>query len=96
MKKWKEMLPYEKKFEVASWVSLSPAIVFFVMDILAAFGVTTIGLDAFADSLVPLALALGCQAVVCWRKERGAAIFFMIMGIWWGLDAIWEVVRLFT
>ena len=100
MKKWKErwneMLPYEKKLEVASYVLFCPFVVFFVFDVLAAFGILTIAFDAFLISKVFGALALGCQTVVCWRKERGTAIWIMIMGIWWGLDAIWEIVRLFT
>ena len=99
MKKWKErwneMLPYEKKFEVASWVILCPAVAFLVLDILDAFGVLTLAFDAFVVSLVPLALAFGCQAVVCWRKYRSTAIWSMIMGIWWGLDVIWEIAKLF-
>lgn len=99
MKKWKErwneMLPYEKKFEVASYVLICPFAVFFVLDILAAFGVLTIAFDAFVISTVFGALTLGCQTVVCWRKERNTAILAMIMGIWWGLDVIWEIAKLF-
>lgn len=99
MKKWKErwneMLPYEKKFEIATWIILCPAVVFFVLDILDAFGILTLAFDAFVISLVPLVLALGCQTVVCWRKYRSTASWFMIVGIWWGLDAILEIVKLF-
>ena len=93
--RWKEMLPYEKKFEVATWVILSPAIVFFAMDILAAFGALTIPFDAFLISKLFGALAMGCQTVVYWRRERGTAIVFLILGILWGRNAIWDFVKLF-
>jgi uncharacterized membrane protein YjjB (DUF3815 family) len=99
MKKWKErwneMLPYEKKFEVATYVLVCHWLVFFVLDILAEFGVLAISFDAYEIARLFAALAMGCQAVVYWRRKRGTAIFFLILGILWGRNAIWEIVKLF-
>jgi hypothetical protein len=100
MKKWKErwneMLPYEKKFEVASYVfaGLALAVMLFQIFLIIVKGGYLVDIKFLGTGLA--SLALGSIAVVSWRKERGTAIWLMIMGIWWGLDAIWEIVRLFT
>ena len=89
------MLPYEKKFAVATYVLAGPWLVFFVLDILALFGVLAISFDAHEISRLFAALAIGCQTVVYWRRERDTAIVFLILGILWGRNAIWEIVKLF-
>ncbi len=93
--RWKEMLPYEKKFAVATYVLAGPLLVFFVLDILALFGVLAISFDAYEISRLFAALAIGCQTVVYWRRERGTAVVFLILGILWGRNAIWDFVKLF-
>ena len=100
MKKWKErwneMLPYEKKFEVASYIFLGLAlgVMLFQIFLLIVKGGYLVDIKFLDTGL--MSLIFGCSAVVSWRKQRGTAIFLMIMGIWNGLDAIWEIVRLFT
>ena len=99
MKKWKErwneMLPYEKKFEVGGYVfiGLSLAVMLLQTWLLAIKGVGLPGIHILKLGL--MAMLFGCLAVVSWRKQRGTAILNLILAIWWGFDAIWEIVKLF-
>ena len=103
MKKWKEhwneMLAYEKTFEVAFWVFFGLFLSAFFFEILFTIGVMgdvlAIPFDVSIITTGLVALSLGCQTIARWRKERSWAIWSMILGIWWGLDAIWEIVKLF-
>ena len=99
MKRWKdhwnELLPYEKRFEVASGVLFCLCLIFLLLDILSAFGVVKIRIDAFAISRVLLVVGHACQVVVNWRIERNVANTFLISAIVFGLGAVWDIVKLF-
>ena len=93
--RWKELLPYEKKFEVASSVFLCLFIIGFLFEILDKLGVLPVAIDM---NIISSGMLLGgqtCQTVVLWRKERHLAYIFMIMAIWLGLSIVWDIVKLF-
>ena len=92
---WKELLPYEKKFEVASFIFLGVALIVFVFEVLDKFGVLPVAFDLFIISRGLLAVAAACQAVVYWRKERHLAHASMMIAIVFGLGVVWDVVKLF-
>lgn len=98
MKKWKDrwnvLLPYEKKFEVASLILLGLGLVTFLVEVLDKFGVLPVAIDMFLISKGILAAAEGCEAVVCWRKERNFAHACIMMAIWLGLGIVWDIVKL--
>ncbi len=93
---WNELLPHEKRFEVAMWVLFGAFVIFFALDILGAFGVLTIGFDAFVIAGALIAAAQACQAVVYWRTNRGLAHTSTILAILFGLCTLRDVARLFS
>jgi hypothetical protein len=92
---WKELLPYEKRFEVAMWVLVCAFVVFFALDILREIGVLDIGFDAFPIGRALIIAANVCEAVVCWRTNRNLAHTAIITAVIFGLGAIRDIVRLF-
>lgn len=92
--RWKEMLPYEKKCEVATGIFLFLAILAFLFEVLDKIGVFPVAIDPFVIGKVMLVAAQSCQAVVCWRKERNLAYAFMMVAICFGLGVIWDIVKL--
>ena len=103
MKKWKErwneMLSYEKIFEIATYVFFAVflGVVFseFLFAIGIQGGVLEKSFNAKALGTGLLTVVAGCQAVVYWRRKRNSAIFYLAIAIIWGLDTIWEIVKLF-
>ena len=93
--RWNEMLPYERKFAVASWVLLPLSLIACLVEILSYIGVLVIPFDIAFVTEGLVALIAGCGAVISWRKERSSAICLIVIAIWRGLDAIWEIVKLF-
>ena len=96
---WNEMLPHEKVFYVVSMVVLTLMLIVFVFTVLFGIsidaGVLTINRASCEIIRGLTALYLLCQAMTLWRRQRGIAIPFMFLGIWWGIDTIWEIVKLF-
>lgn len=99
MKKWKErwnkLLPYEKKFEIATWVLLFVAAIAFVFEVLDKTNVLPVAFDFFILTNGLLMLALVCSAVACWRTERSSAKASIGLAIWCAIHIIWEIVKLF-
>ena len=93
--RWKELLPYEKKFAVAAYVMLAVFLIVFTFEVLDKFGIISVGIDLFIVFGGVLAIGQGCEAVVCWRKERNLAYIFMMAAIVFGFGAVWDVVKLF-
>ena len=92
---WKELLPHEKRFEVATWVLFCAFVIFFALDLLGAFGVLTIGFDAFAIARVLFVAVEVCQAVVYWRTNRNLAHSYLVMAFIFGLGILRAIVKLF-
>ena len=92
---WKDMLPHEKKFQVAAMISLGIALIVFVFEILDKFDVLPVTVDLFIVSRGLLAVAQACEAVVYWRRERSVAQAFLITAICFGFGTVWEIVKLF-
>ena len=101
MKKWKErwneMLSYEKIFEIATYVFFAVflGVVFSEFLIGIQGGVLEKSFNAKALGTGLLTVVAGCQAVVYWRRKRRSAIWNLAFAIMWGLDTIWEIVKLF-
>ena len=99
MKKWKddwnEMLPCEKKVQVAAMVSLAVALIVFVFEVLDKFGVLPVAFDLFIISRGLIAVSQACETVVYWRRNRQIAHAFMATAICFGLATIWDIVKLF-
>ena len=100
MKKWKqhwnEMLPYEKGFEVASWVIGCLTLISLVLEIMAAIRALTLNFDVAVITSILFVLCLACAAVVYWRKERHLACFCIFLAILYGFGAIRDIVGLFA
>ena len=92
---WNELLPYEKKFEVATWVLFGLFLVVFALEIMGWIKVLTIPVDLDIVGGFLIASAEACQAVVLWRKERNVAHASMMVAIVFGLGAVWDIVKLF-
>lgn len=92
---WKELLPYEKKFEVASYIALGVALIVFVFEGLDIFGILPVAFDLSIILRGLMAVFGACQAVVYWRKERHLAHVSMMIAIVFGLGAVWDIVKLF-
>ena len=103
MKKWKErwneMLSYEKIFEIATYVFFAVFLGVFFSELFFAIGIQGGVLEKSFDAKILLTgllpVVAGCQAVVCWRRKRMSAIWNLAFAIMWGLDTIWEIVKLF-
>ena len=103
MRKWKEhwheMLSYEKIFEIASYVFFVIFLGTAFYELLFATGVQGGVLEKSFDATILLTglwtVVAGCQAVVYWRRKRNSAILYLAIAIIWGLDTIWEIVKLF-
>ena len=99
MKKWKdhwaELLPYEKKFEVATWVLFGLFLVVFVLEVMDWIKVLTLPVDLDIIGGLLIASAQACEAVVYWRKARHLAHAFLLGAIVFGLGTVWDVVKLF-
>ena len=99
MKKWKqhwnEMLPYEKGFEVASWVIGCLTLISLVLEIMVAIRALMLNFDVAVITSILFVLCLACAAVVCWRKERHFAHFLIFLAILYGFGAIRDIVGLF-
>lgn len=93
--RWNEMLPYERKFAVASYVFVGLALVVMLFQIFLIIVRGGYLVDIKFLGMGLMSLFLGCSAVVSWRKQRGFAILDLILAIWWGFDTIWEIVKLF-
>lgn len=102
MKKWKErwngMLLYEKVFEVTSYVIFSLFLGVAFYELFFTIGVQGGVLERILDAEILitglLAVAVGCQAVVHWRRKRSSGIWNLAFAIMWGLDAVWKIVKL--
>ena len=92
---WDELLPHEKRFEVAMWVFLGAGVVFLVLDVLRVIGVLAIGFNPFPIARAMIVAANVCQAVVCWRTNRNLAHTSIIVAVGFGLGTIWDIVKLF-
>ena len=92
---WKELLQYEKKFEVAAYIAIGIALIVFVFEVLDKFGVLPVAVDLFIISRGLLAVGQAGMAVVYWRKERHLAHASLIVAIVFGLGVVWDVVELF-
>jgi len=92
---WKELLPYEKKFEVASYIALGVFLIVFVFEVLDKFGVLPVAFDLYIISRGLLAVGQACMTVVYWRKERHLAHACLFVAIVFGLGTVWDVVELF-
>ena len=86
--RWKELLPYEKKFDVATLVFSCAVVIVFIFEVLDRFNVLPVSFDLFIIVQGLLALASACSAVVLWRTERrtakgniALAIVFAILAI---------------
>ena len=99
MKKWKdhwnELLPHEKKFEVAGWILTSLFVISFLIEILDKTNVMPVDMDMFIVAKGILAAANACEAVVCWRKNRSFAHACVACAVVFGLGTVWEIVKLF-
>ena len=99
MKKWKqrwnELLPYEKKFEVACYILLFVAVIVFVFEVLDKTNVLPVAFDFYILTTGLLLLGLVCSAVACWRTERSSAKASIGLAIWCAITLIWEIVKLF-
>lgn len=92
---WNELLPYEKRFEVAMWVFFCAFVVFFALDILRATSVFDIGFDAFPITRALIAAVSACEAVVYWRTNRNFAHTCVMCAVVFGLGTVWDIVKLF-
>ena len=99
MKKWKdhwnELLPYEKKFEVAFWILTSLFFISFLIEILDKTNVMPVDMDMFIVAKGLLAAANACEAVSEWRKNRSFAHACVACAVVFGLGTVWEIVKLF-
>ena len=99
MKKWKdhwnELLPYEKKFEVAFWILTSLFFISFLIEILDKTNVMPVDMDMFIVAKGILAAANACEAVSEWRKNRSFAYACIACTVVFGLGTVWEIVKLF-
>ena len=99
MKKWKdhwnELLPYEKKFEVAFWILTSLFFISFLIEILDKTNVMPVDMDMFIVAKGLLAAANACEAVSEWRKNRSFAYACIACTVVFGLGTVWEIVKLF-
>ena len=99
MKKWKErwnnLLPYEKKFDIACLVLLCIALIFLIFWGLDKVGVLTPPFDLFPLVEGACALGFACGAVTMWRKERSHAIFYIAMAAVNAIKATYEIAQLF-
>ena len=99
MKKWKqrwnELLPYEKKFEVACYILLFVAVIVFVFEVLDKTNVLPVAFDFYILTTGLLLLGLVCSAVACWRTERSSAKASIGLAIWCVITLVWEIVKLF-
>ena len=93
--RWKELLPYEKKFEVASSIFLCLSIIVFIFEILDKLGVLPVAIDMFIISKGMLVGGQICQTVVLWREERHLAHIFMMAAICYGLGIVRDIVKLY-
>ncbi len=93
---WNELLPYEKRFEVATWVLFGAFVIFFALEILRATGHLAIGFDPFPITRVMVVAMNVCEAVVYWRTKREFAHSCVMVAIVFGLGAIWDIVKLFV
>ena len=92
---WNELLPYEKKFEVATWVLFGLFFVVFAMEIMTWIKVLILPFALEIPGHLLLGSAQACQAVVYWRKERNVAHACLLAAIVFGLGAVWDIVKLF-
>ena len=92
---WKELLPYEKRFEVAKWVLFFALAVFIALDFMDSFGVIAIGFDAHVISGVLITAALVCEAVVYWRTNRQVAHSSLVLAVIFGFMSLRNIVKLF-
>ena len=93
--RWNKLLPYEKCFDVGSWVFLCLCIVFFTLDILGGTGVLRIPFDAFPVIRWLLVAGNACQAVAYRRTERRLANGALMMTVAFGLGGIWDIIKMF-
>ena len=91
---WKELLPYEKRFEAAMWVLFCAFAVFISLDFLDSFGVLAVGFDAFEIAGALIAAAQACQAVVYWRTNRKLARTSLLVAIIFCLATLQDIVML--
>ena len=92
---WQELLPYEKKFEVAAWVLCGLFFLVLALELMAWRKLPTfpVAVDILGGLLITA--AQGCEAVACWRKNRNAAHGFLLLAIVFGLGVLWDIVKLF-
>ena len=93
--RWNEMLPYEKGFEVASWVIGCLTLISMVLEIMAAIRALTLPFAVAVITSILFVLCMACAAVVYWRKERHFAHFLIFLAILFGFSAIRDIVGLF-
>ena len=95
---WREMLSYEKIFEIASYVFFVIFLGTAFYELFFAIGVQSGVLERSFDTMILLngmfAAFAGCQAVAYWRRKRGSAILYLAIAIIWGLDTIGRIVEL--
>ena len=93
--RWKELLPYEKKFDIACLVLLCIALIFLVFWGLDKVGVLIPPFDLFLLVEGACALGFACGAVTMWRKERSHAIFYIVMAAVNAIKATYEIAQFF-
>jgi hypothetical protein len=92
---WKELLPHEKRFEVASWVLACAFIVFLTLDNLKESGFLTFAFDSAVIAVALMTAVQACEAVAYWRTNRGLAYSSIILAIICGLGVLQNIVKLF-
>ena len=93
--RWKKLLPYEKKFEVASYILLLISVISFIFEILDKTKVLPVAFDFYILTIGLLLFALACNAVASWRTERTSAKGSVGLAIWCAITIIWEIVKIF-
>ncbi|MBR2048450.1 MAG: hypothetical protein IJ960_07620 [Oscillospiraceae bacterium] len=92
---WQELLPYERKFEVAAWVLCGLFFLVLALEMMAwrKLLVFPAAVDLLGGLLITA--ANGCGAVVYWRKKRNHAQVCILVAIVFGLGVLWDIVKLF-
>ena len=95
---WKELLPYERKFEVAAWALCGMFFLVLFLELMVWHKLLTLPVHVDIVDILGgflIAAAQGCEAVALWRKNRSVAHVFFLMAIVFGLGTIRDIVKLF-
>ena len=89
----KEPLPYEKKFAIAAIALAGMGMLAMLFSILQGYDVIPAAFDLFIIVRFLMALAMGCETLVYWRKRRGYAILYICMAVLWLFGGILDLIK---